>query len=272
MENAGLVVISVTDEDSALVDAWVLKNNVTHPVVILEDGKLEGLVMGTGFPSAGVFENGELAWTGHPSSAGGAIETALKSADKGSVYPKKLKKVRGLMQSGDFSKALTELRKMQEKGLEGRDKVWAERLGAYMEQCCDRDFAKAKEAVEGGRVYDAVTVMTGYIGKASPFPQALKVSEWLVAMEEDPNYKKEMAGGALYAEGVALESQDLFVDAFKIYKKAAKKGKGARIEQVAIDAAGVLLMERHTGYKASCPSCTKSTKSACAKHFEDLKL
>ena len=262
----------MTDEDVSLVDDFVVTYGVTHPLVVLSSSELEDLIGVSGFPTSAVFEGGELAWTGHPSSAGSAVEDAIKKADKGSVYPKKLKKVRELMLDGAFSKALAELKKLQEKGLDGRDAEWAERLAEYMVSTCDKDFAGAKTALEAGLVYRAVTAVRGYAGADSAFPQAAEIGAWLAEREADPLYDKEMAGGELYAEGQQLEKAMDDLEAFKVYKKAAKKGSGGRIEQVAIDAAGTLVTDRKTGYKPSCPNCEHSIHSACYKHFEDLKI
>jgi hypothetical protein len=262
----------VTDEDVSLVDDFVAKYKVEHPLVILSSSELEELIGVSGFPTSAVFSKGELAWTGHPSSAGSAIDDALGDADKGSVYPKKLKKVREQMLDGDHADALKDLKKLMEKGLEGRDAEWAQRIEEYMLATCDRDFASAKEELQAGLVYRAVRRIEGYATKDSAFPQAVEIASWLAEREADPNFKKEMAGGELFEEALVLEKAGEYVDAFKTYKKAAKKGAGARIEQVAVDAAGTLVTDRKTGYKDGCPNCDGGTKSACAKHFEDLEI
>ena len=262
----------MTDEKVSLVDEFVAKYEVEHPLVILSSSELEDLIGVSGFPTSAVFSGGELAWTGHPSSAGGAIDDALGKADKGSVYPKKLKKVRDAMLDGEQAEALEDLQKMLEKGLDGRDAEWAERLRDYLLETCDKDFAKAKEQLQAGFVYRAYTRVQGYVGKDSPFPQAAEIAPWLAALEEEPLFKKEMAAGELFEDAVALEQAGEYVAAFKTYAKAAKKAEGGRLEQVAKDAAGTLVTDRKTGFKAGCPNCDSGAKSACAKHFEELEL
>lgn len=262
----------MTDEDISLVDDFVVTYDVTHPLAVMPKKELEALVMGSGFPSSGVFANGELIWTGHPSEAGPAVDEALGKAEKGSVYPKKLKKVRALMQDGEYAKALAEVQKLEEKGLEGEDAAWAARIREYMVGTADRHFEKAKAAVASGFVYQGVTLVQGYVAKDSPFPQAEAIGAWVAELEADELFKKEMAGGELYAEGQALAKAGEYVEAFKAYKKAISKGKDAKIEQRARDAALLLVSERHTGFRDGCPNCDARAKSACAKHFEELKL
>lgn len=262
----------MTDEDISLVDDFVTTYDVSHPLAVMPKKELEALVMGSGFPSSGVFANGKLIWKGHPSEAGSAINDALAEAEKGSVYPKKLKKVRALMQKGENAKALAEVIKLEEKGLEGEDAAWAERIRKYMVGTCDRHFEKAKLAADEGRIYEGVTLVQDYADKKSPFPQAEAIGAWLLELEADENFKYAMAGGELYAEAQALEKAGEYVEAFKTYDKAISKAKDARIGALAREAALLLVSERHTGFKDSCPNCDGKVKAACEKHFEELSL
>jgi len=88
-----MVVINVTDEPASLVGPWNAKHGVTHPVVCLPDGKLEGVIGVAGFPTAAVFLGTDMRWKGSAGGSGSALSAAKKEGRKGSIYPKKLTKI-----------------------------------------------------------------------------------------------------------------------------------------------------------------------------------
>lgn len=272
MEEKGLVVISITDEETALVDGFVAEYGVTHPLVILKGGELENLIGVSGFPTSAVFTNGELTWTGHPASSSSAISEALKSAKKGSIYPKPLAKVRALMVSGKQDAAYAEILKNEAK-YDPETAAWAARVKTYLEQQADAAFASAQTLVSEGFVYRAVAKVRGYASESSPMPQAAPMREWLAKVEaETPEFKKEMSGGEDYEKALALEKALEFTAAFEEYRSVMKKAKGTRIGANAEQAARVILDGRKAGYSPHCDPCDNASHQACNRHAEKIKL
>lgn len=267
----GLVVISVTDEKVELVDQWMAEMKPTHPVVILPDGALEKVIGVRGFPTAGVFAGGELRWTGHPSSASGAVDEAMKSATKGGPYPKKLAKAFKHMDGGDAVAAWAEVEKVKPK-LDEKDAAWAGRYQTYLKDQGVKAFVAAEASIEAGFWYRAEQEAGSFLGKESPYDRAAEMQARFEGLKESKTYRKEISGGKLYAEGRELEGRKEYLEACKAYRSAMKKGKGGLIEQHAYDAARALLDDRKPGYKSTCPKCDHKNTAACSKHFEDLKL
>lgn len=267
----GLVVISVTDEKQELVDQYMKEMNVTHPVVILPDGALEKVIGVSGFPTSGVFFNNELQWSGHPASAHGAVEDAMSGATKGGPYPKKLSKAFKLMDQGRAVDAMAELEKVTPK-LDEKDSAWAERYKNYLMDQGAKAFAAATESIDQGFYYRATQLVEPYFGKESPYDGVAEMEQRMLMLEGEGNYKKEISGGKLYAEAKELESAKEYLDAVKTYRSAMKKGKGAKIELHAYDAARALIEGRKPGYKSTCEKCDYKSQAACAKHFEEVKL
>jgi hypothetical protein len=267
----GLVVISVTDEKEELVDQYMKEMNVTHPVVILPDGALEKVIGVSGFPTSGVFFDNELQWSGHPSSSHGAVEKAMKGATKGGPYPKKLSKAFKLMDQGRAIDAMAELEKVTPK-LDEKDAAWAGRYKAYLMDQGAKAFAKATESIDQGFYFRATQLVDPYLGKVSPYDGAAEMEQRLLMLQEEKNYKKEISGGKLYAEAKELEGAKEYLEAVKTYRSAMKKGKGAKIEAHAYDAARALIEARKPGFKSSCERCDYKSQAACSKHYEEVKL
>lgn len=264
--------ISITDEEESLVDAFIEEFGVTHPVVILKGGQLESLIGVQGFPTSAVFTNGELTWTGHPSEAGSAVSKALSSAKKGSIYPKALSKVRGLMRDGRQDAAYAEILKNEGK-YDAETAAWAGRVKTYLEQQAGLAFARAKEQAEAGLLYRATRTVGGYAGKDSPLPQAPEIQEWLAGLEAaTPDWKKEMSGGEDFEAAAEMEKALQFEDAFEAYKRVAKKSKDTRIGANAEAAAKTILDGRKAGYNPNCEHCDAKTHMACLKHAAKIKL
>lgn len=272
MEENGLVVISITDEETSLVDAFAVEYGVTHPMVILKSGALESMIGVSGFPTSAVFENGELVWTGHPAESAGAISSALKTAKKGSIYPKALSKVRSLMKDGKQDAAYSEILKNEAK-FDEETTAWAGRVKTYLEEQATAALSSAQAMATEGFVYRAITAVSGYAGADSPLPQAPAIQEWMAKIEtETANFKKEMSGGELFEKAVALEKALEFEDAFDAYRSVTKKAKDTKIAGNADKAMRVIYEGNKAGYNAHCEHCDGKTHRACNKHVEKLKL
>ncbi|MGB0954128.1 MAG: hypothetical protein ACPG31_12980 [Planctomycetota bacterium] len=261
----------MTDEPLELVEPWAKKVGATHPIVILPGKELEKVIGVSGFPTSAVFLDKEKVWKGHPSGASGPLADAHKKARKDSIYPKKLSKVIKSLDKGQKVKALADLQALMLK-LEGEDLAWAGRLEAYLLDKSAKDFAESEELIAKGYWHKGVSLAKPYLGKGSTYPMAEEKVARLAELEKDPLYKKEMAGGELYAEGQKLESEQEYSDAFKAYKAAMKKGSGSQIATHAHDAAAKLIEDRRPGYKPSCQTCKRNKGSACSKHLEKVKL
>lgn len=261
----------MTDEPLELVEPWAKELGATHPIVIMPEGQLEKVIGVTGFPTSAVFLDKEMVWKGHPSAASGPLGDAHKKGRKDSIYPKKLSKVIKSLDKGANVKALNDLQAIKLK-LEGEDLAWASRLETFLLNQCAKDFALSSEMIDKGFWYQGVNLAKPYLGKGSAYPMAAENEQRLLGLQENALYKKEMAGGEIYAEGQALETEKAYSDAFKAYKNAMKKGGDAEISKHARAAAQKLIDDRRPGYKPSCESCRRNKGSACGKHLEKVKL
>lgn len=266
------MVISVTDEEVGLVNDFIAEFQVTHPVVILKGGELEKLIDVRGFPTSAVFSNGELLWTGHPAESGSAVAKALKSAKKGSVYPKSLAKARQLIKANQQAAAYADIGKAQAK-LTGDDAAWAARVKIWLEEESATALTGARAEAESGFLFRALERVKGFGGAESTLPNAAEIREWVTGVEAGtPELKKELSGGKSFEEAVALEKQLLYTEAFKAYKSILGKAKGTQIAAQAEKAARVILEGFKAGYSPNCESCEDKGHRACARHREDLKL
>jgi hypothetical protein len=266
------VVISVTDEEIGLVNDFIAEFKVSHPVVILKGGALEDLIGVSGFPTSAVFSNGELQWTGHPAESSSAVAKAMKSAKKGSVYPKSLAKARQLIKANQQAAAYADIGKSQAK-LTGNDAAWASRVRTWLEEESSAALTGAKAEAETGFLFRALERVKGFGGAESTLPNAAEIREWVAGVEAGtPEFKKELSGGKSFEEAVALEKQLLYAEAFKAYKSILGKAKGTQIAANAEKAARVILEGFKAGYNPNCESCDAKDHRACTRHREDLKL
>ena len=272
MEEKGLVVISVTDEETALVNDFVAEFGVTHPLVILKGGELESLIGVQGFPTSAVFTNGVMTWTGHPSESGSAVSGALKQTSKGSIYPKALTKVRSLMRADRPAEAYAEILKGEPK-YSADDAPWAARVKLYIEQQAAGALESAKADLAAGFVSRGVGRVAPYGGEASALPLAAEINAWLLQIQTDtPNYAKEVAGGAAFEKAEAMEKQELFSEAFDAYKAMLGKYKETRIGAHAEESARAILEGGKAGFNPNCEKCDGKYRRACSKHLEKKKL
>lgn len=261
----------MTDEPIELVEPWAKELGATHPIVILPGKELEKVIGVRGFPTSAVFLDKQKVWQGHPSGASGPLEDAHKKARKDSIYPKKLSKVIKSLDKGDKVKALNDLQALKVKLVDG-DLAWAGRLETFLLEQSAKDFALSSEWIEKGFWYKGVSLAKPYLGKDSAYPMAAENEQRLLGLEEDPLYKKEMAGGELYAKGQKLETDKAYLDAFKAYKSGIKKAGDAKIAMHCREAAQKLIDDRRPGYKPGCDTCRRNKGAACAKHLEKVKL
>jgi len=265
------VLISVTDEPASLVIPWMQKNEVTHPVVILKDGKLEDAIGVSSFPTSAVYLNFEQQWKGHPAGMGGALGKAQKAGRKGSLYPKKLAKVTKLIDKHEPLKAYQALLKLQPK-LTGEDADWAERFQTHLLSMCERDFKAAKTAVETGFWLKAVSLAQPYLGKDTPFPGAPETGKLIFEILERPSYAKEAKGGEMFVEAKQLEGEYAYEDAVTAYKSILKKCPDTEIAKHAKSRAESLIEAGRPGYKSSCQQCVRNRLKACDKHYKQMKV
>ena len=244
---------------------------MTHPVVILPDGKLEKVIGVTGFPTTAVFLGTEMQWKGSPSASGSPLSSAQKEGRTDSLYPKKLSKIVKAMNDGDSAKALEMLRKGKAK-FKDNDADWAERLDKFLIETSEKDFRAATAAIEQGYWHKGVQLATPYLGKDSLFPGAADAQAMLDKLEDEKLFSKEITGGELYQEAKALEDAKEYLDAVKTYKSILKKCGDTKIAEHALKAAQGLIDARKPGYKAQCPKCQANKGAACEKHLEEVKL
>lgn len=264
--------ISVTDEEVGLVNDFIAAYQVTHPVVILKGGELEKLIGVQGFPTSAVFSNGELQWTGHPSSSGSAVAKALKQAKKGSVFPRALAKAGTLIRANQPAQAYAEVLKLEAK-LSPEDAAWAGRVKTFLAEESVAAHVAGKADVEAGFTWRGLDRARRFAGEGSALPNAKEVDAWIAAVEAGTaELKKELAGGPLYAEAEGLAKAYDFVGAVKAYKSVMSKCRGTRIAANALSAAQALVSAGSCGFNPSCEKCDHKALRACAKHREDVKL
>ena len=261
----------MTDEPAELVSAWVAKHGVTHPVVILPDGKLEKVIGVTGFPTAAVFLGTQMQWKGSPGSSGSALSSAQKDGKTDSLYPKKLSKIVKAMNDGESAKALEMLRKGKAK-FKDNDADWAERLDKFLIETSEKDFLAASAAIEQGFWHKGVMLATPYLGKDSLFPGAADAQAMLDKLGDEKLFSKEITGGKLYQEAKAFEDAKEYLEAVNAYRSVLKKCSDTKIAEHARKAAQVLIDGRKPGYKPQCPKCQANKGAACEKHLEEVKL
>jgi len=261
----------VTDEPAELVEQWIADLGVTHPVVILPDKALENVIGVDGFPTSAVFLNKEMVWKGYPGAVGPELDAAHKEGRQDSVYPKKLSKVVKSWNKGDKVKALLDLYKTMPK-LEGDDLAWAGRMDTFMKNESAKAFEASAKAFEAGFWFQGVQLAQPYLGKGSEYPRVAETVSHLEMMKGRPGYAKEIKGGYLYQQAMALSAAGEYLDAFKTYKKVMKKSSDTAIAGHAETAARDLMDGYKPGYKSTCPNCDHKTDAACAKHREKVKI
>lgn len=273
----GLVIIGVTDEPPSLVDKWVAKYEPEYPLVSLKTDDLERFLDVGFFPTAAVIDpDGTLAFSGSTRDLRDPLETALKTAKKGPIFPKAFLKVNALIAGGSYDKSYAELLKLIDKGkLSDDERQVADMLKSYLESLAARAHESAKELFAQGFAYEAVQVVRPYAVADPGFPASQECAAFLKQVEEMSDYKGEMKGGELYLEAKEKEEEYDFSDAVKTYRTVFKKFGGTRIAENAMKRARELVDRGSPGFQMACNPCRKSGKArmrACDKHRERVKL
>jgi hypothetical protein len=270
-QDKGLVLIGVTDEEPAVVEEWLAKMKPTYPIAITR-GAFENQIKVPHFPySAVIGPDGNIAYAGNAGGGEKCLDEALAKSTKQPLWPKSLSKVAKLMR-GEPVKAYAELRKMTDGAkVPEADKPVADSFLAYLEDESKAALDKAREKKEKGLVLEAVRAIEGYAAAAPPFPSTAECASLLKELQAAPDFKKEVAGGELYLEAARLEKEKEFLEAFELYKSAAKKFAGTRIAENARAQAERIRTDGMAGFEKSCEGCF-AAKRACGKHKKDVKL
>jgi len=263
----------VTDEDPALVDAWVKKNKPSYPVAILKSGKFERAIGVEFFPYGAVIApDGKIAYNGSVGMISGPLGDAMSNAEKGSIFPKSIDKATKLMRDGKLDKSYGEILDLLEKGkVSEADMPAVEGFKLYLEDQAATAFADAKKFQEDGLVFMATQRLEAFAEADPPFPATADCQALMVSLEALPDYKKEVKGGEAYLEAKQEAEAGEFTEAVKGYKAVYKKYAGTRIADRARADAQEIVDQRKTGYKSYCTDCRKGQR-ACEKHYEEVKL
>jgi ribosomal protein L22 len=264
------VVIGVTDEETAVVDAWYKTKKPGYPIVILKNREFEGALGVQGFPTQAVIApDGNLIYAGY--AAESKLAEAMSKAKKGSIWPKKLEKVADLIRVQQYDKAYADVTKLLAGGLDAPDVPKADKLKVYLERCSADAVAEGRELLDKGRIYEAHRRITPFAAAATPFPNAEEAKKLLADVEAVPAFKEELKGGELFVAAQDLEAARNYLDAFDGYKAVFKKYGSTRIGAAAKERAEDLIRRGMPGYAPECESCVRQ-KKACDKHAEKVKL
>ncbi len=270
-EAKGALVIGVTNESLELVDAWVAKMKPTYPIVVVQGDGFDQALGVKGFPTAGVVDPaGILTYAGYSPET--AFSAAAKEATKGSIYPKSLDKIRKSLKAGDLSKGYGDLLSTQAGGkVSEEDTEWFNNFKVWIEETVATDVRLGAAELEGGRIYSAVTLVEAVAEADPPFPTTADAKALMEKMTAMPDFKKEMKGGQLFEQAVALAKEQAYTDAVKKYASIGKKYKDTLIGEAASKAAAELVEKGMPGYKSVCDPCRKG-KKACEKHAESVRI
>jgi hypothetical protein len=266
-----VVIIGVTNEDLDLVDSWVAKKQPSYPIVVVRGKAFDQALGVKGFPTQGVIApDGTLTYAGY--SPEGDFKDAAKQAEKGSLYPKALNKVRKSLKAGSRVDAYAELLELEAGGkVEEADAEWVEKFKVWVEELAADDLKAARAEFEAGRVYTAIALAEPLAESKTAFPSSPDALALMEELEALPTYKKELKGGKAYAGAVELEAEGEYTDAAKKFVSIAKKFDGTRIGDAAMVEAKRLVGDGKPGYKSTCGDCRKQ-KRACTRHAEKVKI
>jgi hypothetical protein len=263
----------VTDEEVSLVDGWFAKVGPKYPIAVLKDGAFEDALNVAFFPTAAVISpDGKLVFSGSASDAHGYLSDALGDAKKGSVYPKPLVKAMKAYREGDSGKAYSEVCKaIEDTGLSEAERGFVERTKAFFETAAADALTGAKELLEEGWIWKAHKRVEPVANASPPYPCAEEAAALLKSLQETPSFEDEMRGGELYSDASAVERENDFTKAAKLYKALHKKYEQTRIGAHALDRAKEIVEKGLPGFREQCENCVDARR-ACAKHKEDVKL
>jgi hypothetical protein len=261
----------VTDEEPAVVEAWLAKAKPTYPIAITK-GAFESQIKVPHFPYSAVIDpDGKIVYAGDSGGGEGKLGDALAKSKKQGLWPRSLSKVTRLM-LGDQVKAYAELRKLLDGGkVVEADKPYVESFVAYLEGQAKSALTEAQALKGEGQVLKAQRKIESIARAVPPFPSTADSAALLKELQALPDYKREVAGGESYLEAEKLEKDGEYLDAFEAYKGIAKKFAGAQIAESARTQAERLRTEGKPGYEAACDVCRKARR-ACDKHRKEVKL
>jgi len=268
-----LVVIGVTDESPALVDAWVQKHKPQYPIAILKSGKFENAIGVDGFPYAAVIApDGTQSFGGRVGMMSGPLGDALANAEKGSLFPKSVAKATKLMRANELDKSYGEILKLLAGGkVSEADMPAVEGFKAYLEDQAATAFTDAKKFQEDGLISMATLRLEAFAEAKPPFPATADCLALQSSLEAVPDFKKEVKGGKAYMEAKQEQDAGEYTDAVKGFKSVYKKYEGTRIADRARADAREIVDQRKTGFKSHCTPC-RQARRACDKHYEEVKL
>lgn len=265
------MLIGVTDEEPAVVEAWLKRMKPTYPIAITR-GAFERQINVPHFPySAVIGPDGKIAFAGNAGMGEGALDEAMARSKKQPLWPKSLAKINKLM-LGDAIKAYAELRKLVDGGkVAEEDRPHVETFVAYLEGQAQAALEEARTLRDKGFVAKAVRRVEPYATATPPFPATADGQALLKELQALPDFKKELSGGEAYLAAEELEGEKEFLDAFEAYKSLAKKFAGTRIAENARAQAERIRSDGLPGFESACDGCRKGGR-ACDKHKKDVKL
>ncbi|MCB9898864.1 MAG: redoxin domain-containing protein [Planctomycetes bacterium] len=269
----GLVVIGVTDEDEATVDAWFERVRPTYPIAILKTDELEQAFGVRGFPTSGVIApDGNLVYAGSAYSVESALGDALKEARKSALFPKKLDKVRQSLTDGELGSAYDDVLAQVAKAGKDEDLLaWGQKFQAAIEEQAVAAVERAKAQAEAGLVFRAVSTIEAVTSAKTDFPVSEEARTWLAELKATDGYDDEIKGGPIYEKARDAEKERDYLEAVKQYKAAIKKFPESRLAEASRERAQEIIDAGLPGYDPNCGDC-KDAKAACKKHAKDVEL
>jgi hypothetical protein len=261
----GLAVIGLfADEEPAEIERWIREQRARFPIVLLGSREFERAAGLDGFPHAIVVDPiGTLAYGNDYGRAGSAIDAALAKATKPPKPSAKLARVREAALDGEYEKAWTALAKLG--ALEGEDAREAGRWRDWLAARVVQRLERAKALAKAGTWREAVDTLAGLDAAQPAYPCAVDVRAFLAELAQAPNYARELAAGADFAEARAKERGAQYLAAVQAYRAVAKKHVGLEIAKAAAQRTETLFARGLVGLDWSCEACKRAFK-ACPKH------
>jgi hypothetical protein len=261
----------VTDEEPAVVEAWLARAKPSYPIAITK-GAFESQIGVPHFPySAVIGPDGNIAYAGDSGMGESQLDDALGKSKKQPLWPKSLGKITKVMM-GDGAKAYGELKKLIAGAkVTEADKPYVDSFVAFLEGQAQRALEDARSLRDKGLILSALKRVEAYSSAATPFPSSADSAELVKELQALPDFKREVAGGEAFLAAEKLEKDKEFLDAFEGYKAVSKKFVGTKIADNAKTKAEKLRTDGLPGYESACDPCRRA-KRACDKHKKEVKL
>lgn len=258
----GLVVISVTDEDPELVEAWIERTGATHPIAALEDDALERAHRVRAFPTAIVLDpRGERVFAGDPRDARPALERALAHAERGPLLPPTLRASASRAAEGATAAAWRAL----DAAADGPARETAGAWRAHFAARALHDVARARAEASRGGVFEAVRRLRPWAELEDGPPAAAEARALLDELAARPGHARELAGGERYAAGLAAEAGGLWDEADRLYAGIEAELGGTHAAERASARRRKLAEAGRLGLDPGCERCAWDGR-ACAAH------